>query len=716
MIDHKKTHRDNQIETLFGLNSKNYTHLIEILAHNAIEGNSAYNEAFHAWKSMFRSIYGKNLDKTLYLKHTYYFLILKFLLRIKLNRIGFHSEFDLNIYFMDENQIFNWLDTSHKELLKQLDFPSQFEFKEEDLFNQLYQEIIFPKTRHLMGEYYTGAILARKMTIDTYKFGKRVLDPSCGSGIFLVEILKIILSSERDYSECYKAIEDIYGFDINPLAIFTCKINFLLILSNHLKDENLLKIKLNLNCIDSLFPDEKSIEKFKHSFDLVLGNPPWLTYKDLKNKQYQDKIRTLAADLEIKPPSQYTTHIELAAVFFYSIPTDFLKINGKIFFVVTKSILNGDHCHKFRSFKIFKDLEIWDFPDHYFFNIDHICLKATYIGNNEIKMSEKYPIPTKIFNDRVEMQNEVYYDSIELNEDGAKVILLLSEIKKLRKSRDSSYKKKFLQGATLVPRTLIFFEIEKKDEKYYTIVPDSDVVSRAKKNWKFPFPKTKIEKEFRYLTFLNTDLVPFCVKRFRNVFIPINRDDFQFDLKLLEENPFSNEFYIEQDTIYKQHKKATSSINSLFENLNYWNKLTKQSKNKTFIVVYNASGSTLKSAVIINDKKKIIIGSENYYFSTSSQYEAYYLSAILNSPVFSKNIKLIKSSRHIHKRPFSFPIPQYDDDNPTHRNLGTKAKKYHTVVRDLVLNNPKISPEKVRMFIHPKLVKLDSLVDQIVFN
>lgn len=717
MPTNKKAYDGNQISMLFGLNTNNYNLLMEILTHHAVKDNSNYIEAFNAWKLMFNPIYGTILNKDLFLKHTYYVLILKFLLTLKLKSLGYSQDLDLSAYFMEENKIFNWIEISHPELPKHLDLSSQLEFKEEDLFNNLYQELIFPTTRHLRGEYYTGTNLARNMTVDSFKFGDRVLDPSCGSGIFIIETLKAILNSKKEYSEKLQAIHNVYGFDINPLAIFTCKINYLLILSNHLKAGDLSKINLNLKCVDSLFPDGKFFEKVKHSFDLVLGNPPWLTYKDLKDKNYQEKIRTLANELEIKPPSQYTTHIELAAIFFYSIPTDFLKINGKIFFVITKSILNGDHCYKFRIFNIFKDLEIWDFPDHYFFNIKHICLKATYTGKNDrTKISEKYPIPTKIFNDSIELQKEIYSDSVELNEDGARIILPLSEIKKLRKSKQSVYKNQFLQGATLVPRTLVFFEIEKKDENYYTIVPDLEVLSRAKKNWRFPFGKTKIEKNFRYRTFLNKDLLPFCVKRFRNIFIPINRENFQYDRKLLEKNPFSYKFYTEQDAIYKKHKKATSSINTLFENLNYWNKLTKQSKNKTFIVVYNASGSSLKSAVIINDKKKIIIGSENYYFSTSSQYEAYYLSAILNSPVFSKNIKLIKSSRHIHKRPFSFPIPQYNDDNPIHRNLGTKAKKYHTVVRDLVLNNPKISPEKVRMFINPKLVKLDALVNQIVFD
>ncbi len=87
------------------------------------------------------------------------------------------------------------------------------------------------------------------------------------------------------------------------------------------------------------------------------------------------------------------------------------------------------------------------------------------------------------------------------------------------------------------------------------------------------------------------------------------------------------------------------------------------------MVIYNASGSNLKAAVVNNRKIRIIVGFENYYFSTKSKEEAYYLSAILNTPNLSKNIKLIKSSRHIHKRPFSFPIPLYDENNELHHSL-----------------------------------------------
>jgi len=132
--------------------------------------------------------------------------------------------------------------------------------------------------------------------------------------------------------------------------------------------------------------------------------------------------------------------------------------------------------------------------------------------------------------------------------------------------------------------------------------------------------------------------------------------------------------------------------------------------------VYNASGSNLKSAVIDNQKQKLIIGSENYYYSTDSETEAYYLSAILNAPILSKYIKLVKSSRHIHKRPFMFPIPLYNQNNVIHQKLAKKGKKYHTIVQDLFMNNPKIQSSKVRLIINHKLLKLDKLTKKIAFE
>ena len=394
-----------------------------------------------------------------------------------------------------------------------------------------------------------------------------------------------------------------------------------------------------------------------------------------------------------------------------------MKKRGKVFFVMPKSVLNGDHCHKFRGFSIFnKKLEIWDFPDNYFFNVNHICLKAEYIGqNNVISIDKRYPIKTKIFGKDLEFQEETYYSSLKIEKDGAKLILPLNELKMLNKVEQSLYKKKFYQGATLVPRTLVFFQIKKEYNKSLVIDSDPDILTRAKKKWKFIFHTKEIEQKLHFKTFLNIDLLPFHLKNMKDVFLPINKD-FAFDPDFLRQNPKAHKFYNEMNNFYQENKKETSKIATLYDNLNYWNKLQKQINNKAFLVVYNASGSNLKSAVLNNENQKVIVGSENYYYSTDVEEEAYYLSAILNAPNLSRNIKLIKSSRHIHKRPFMFPIPTYDENNPIHNKLAKKAKTCHVLVEEICVNNPKITSEKVRIFINRKLMKIRDLTEEIVFK
>jgi hypothetical protein len=635
----------------------------------------------------------------------------------------FYEEYitkDLKSIF--EFDYFFWI-TFHRDLFKNIYIEIQnSKYAKQDLFSKLYQEIFLPDTRHRIGEFFTPSNLVQKMIEDLYKIGLRILDPSCGSGNFLVNaIIKILDSSESNVLKS-KAFSNVYGFDVNPLAIMTAKVNIFLLLIENFNIEKDRIPDFNIFLIDSLFPEfyeEKAhlnIKNLYNSFDLVIGNPPWLTYKDIYIKDYQNKIRDLSENLRIKPPSQYITHIELAAVFFYAIPLKFLKKNGKIFFVITKSVLNGDHCFKFRRFSIFNNLEIWDFPNNYFFNVNHICLKAEYVGkDNKIMTHEKYPIKTKLFDNKLELQEETFYTSLKIEDNGAKLILPHQELKFLNNPKNSQYRDKFFQGATLVPRSLIFFKIEEKSAGTIIIASDPDVLSRAKKKWEYRFQKKEIESRFKFKTFLNKDLVPFFIKSKKNVFLPIN-EEFDYDIQFLNDHPKALQFYKEINNFYKENKKKTSGINTLFANLNYWNKLKKQIKNKAYIVIYNASGSNLKSAVINNKIQRIIIGSENYYYSTDSQNEAYYLSAILNSPILTQNIKKIKSSRHIHKRPFMFPIPLYNKNNLLHKELAKSAKKYETVVQDLYLNNPKINSEKVRIIINQRLLKIDKLTNEVVFN
>jgi len=731
MDNHKKTLNSESITRLFGLRSNIYKESMIFLEKEVKRKKEAYKQKYQEWTNAFKNIYGE-LDEDLFLRHTYFALILKAFIIIKLSIMqnldlddayADYKDSDISAFHIFEFENFYWTDLNKKIFGKIYDILENKSFLKEDLFQNLYQQIFLPLTRHKIGEFYTPKNLVRLMINDSYYFGSKVLDPSCGSGSFLIQIIIKILNSDKPNSLKYQAINNIYGFDINPLAILTTKINiFLLFLEEF--DFGIDPVpNINIFLMDSLFPEKFerktfiNLKEIYNSFDLIIGNPPWLTYKDLNSKKYQEMIRELAEKLEIKPLSQYITHIELAAIFFYAIPKKFLKEGGKVFFVITKSILNGDHCYKFRAFKPFDDLEIWDFPENYFFNVPHICLKAKFIGEqNYTSIESKYPIKAKIFDENLNLKEETLYSSVKIEKNGAKLILHHKDIKILEKLSGSPYKKLFFQGATLVPRTLIFFQIERKKENGTLVISsDPDIISRAKRNWDYHFQNIEIEKQFRFKTFLNKDLVPFLLKKKRNVFLPVN-DDYIFDENFLKQYPKAYNFYQKINKVYQKKKKNTSEIATLFDNLNYWNKLTKQAKNRAYVVVYNASGSNLKAAVIFNGKKRVIVGSENYYYATDSKEEAYYLSAILNSPTLSKNIKLIKSSRHIHKRPFSFAIPLYERDNEMHKSLARKGIKTEAVVQDLVLNNPNINSEKVRVIINYKLRKIDDLVQKIVFS
>lgn len=120
-----------------------------------------------------------------------------------------------------------------------------------DLFKELYHSLLPREIRHNLGEYYTPDWLAQELLekIDPQAFSsdssftdeqvlkrlssKRFLDPACGSGTFLVLIIARYLEVGKEgmmrESELLDTIlANIYGFDLNPLAVLTSRVNYIL--------------------------------------------------------------------------------------------------------------------------------------------------------------------------------------------------------------------------------------------------------------------------------------------------------------------------------------------------------------------------------------------------------------------------------------------------------------------------------------------------------
>lgn len=109
-----------------------------------------------------------------------------------------------------------------------------------DLLKHLYQNLMPKKLRHALGEYYTPDWLAERV-LNQLGYdgnpGKRLLDPACGSGTFLVLAIQRVREYITDKAlPAGQALEqiltNIVGYDLNPLAVISSRTNYLLALGD----------------------------------------------------------------------------------------------------------------------------------------------------------------------------------------------------------------------------------------------------------------------------------------------------------------------------------------------------------------------------------------------------------------------------------------------------------------------------------------------------
>ena len=136
-----------------------------------------------------------------------------------------------------------------------------------DLLKKLYQQL-FPKSvRHDLGEYYTPDWLAEHVLNELGYEGdpdKRLLDPACGSGTFLVMAINRIrrwydLNREKcayDEGELLKKIlANVVGFDLNPLAVMAARTNYLVAIKDLIRHVEGVEIPVYL-CDSIMTPSE----------------------------------------------------------------------------------------------------------------------------------------------------------------------------------------------------------------------------------------------------------------------------------------------------------------------------------------------------------------------------------------------------------------------------------------------------------------------------
>lgn len=180
-----------------------------------------------------------------------------------------------------------------------------------ELLSEIYENFLFktdPELKKKTGTYYTPPslvefILNEKLPANNGQknFNVKILDPSCGSGIFLVESFKRLVKRYEnkhqeklnDFEKLKKLLTDnIFGIELNPQAIKVAAFSLYLALVDCLDPKTLWQKKKhrlpnlinnplddsvkeqgeNLFCRDTIAHNQK-IESI--DFNLVVGNPPF---------------------------------------------------------------------------------------------------------------------------------------------------------------------------------------------------------------------------------------------------------------------------------------------------------------------------------------------------------------------------------------------------------------------------------------------------------
>ena len=188
---------------------------------------------------------------------------------------------DLGISNFTEGDFFGWyvgqwtpaLADHVRHLITEVSYldPSAVEQAPErlrDLLKRLYHGLFPREVRHDLGEYYTPDWLAERLLaqLDNELFGDipsgeekrqsqarrvrgrltstRFLDPACGSGTFLVLIIRRLRQWARESGlperdQLLRAIlRNVVGFDLNPLAVISARANILLSIVDLLSPDN----------------------------------------------------------------------------------------------------------------------------------------------------------------------------------------------------------------------------------------------------------------------------------------------------------------------------------------------------------------------------------------------------------------------------------------------------------------------------------------------
>ncbi|MEW5896177.1 MAG: N-6 DNA methylase [Nanoarchaeota archaeon] len=226
----------------------------------------------------------------------------------------------------------------------------------EDTLGLLFEKLIKEQEKKDLGQFYTPQeIVNYIISFLNIKPNSKILDPTCGCGVFLVTVHNFLKRTNPN------AIKNIYGIDLNDSATKITRINLWLRNGHNLNSLKILErnIKIGNSIVENKLIDKKAFnwkEQFSDifdegGFDFIIGNPPYVTLKNERDYDIKESCFSQIANGN-------TNAASLVIVKSY----EFLKDGGIMAFVLPKTLIRVNSYAKLREFLLnnSKILHIFD--------------------------------------------------------------------------------------------------------------------------------------------------------------------------------------------------------------------------------------------------------------------------------------------------------------------------------------------------------------------
>ncbi|WP_305951648.1 Eco57I restriction-modification methylase domain-containing protein [Emticicia oligotrophica] len=382
-----------------------------------------------------------------------------------------------NIKSIQNEFLKKYVITKTEELVKLSEFIKLLEgikFGLEELL-ELFEFVISPADKEVNGAVYTPKFIREYIITETltknHNLGKdlantKIGDVACGCGGFFISIVPILRkSTSKTYFEIYK--ENIWGLDIQEYSIERTKIGLCLLAV--LNGEDKQNFEFNLFQGNALNFEWKEIEMIKNNegFDIILGNPPYVSASRIDNesKAYLKKWNVSdkgKADLYIP---------------FFQIGLESLNPTGILGFLTVNTFyksLNGRLIRQYFSTNKY-DLKIIDFGGEQLFRKRSTYTCVCIIGKVQTA-TVKYlnTSSNKLLKTREKDFLQIKYEELNDSEGwyliGKQKSLVISKIENTGIQLGNKYE--IRNGFATLKNQIFIFKPVKTNEKYFIIEKD----------------------------------------------------------------------------------------------------------------------------------------------------------------------------------------------------------------------------------------------------